>query len=99
MRPRLTLPAFVFTFAVLAMLAVAVAGFFAVAFYQMTGATMIGILALIARGPLLAASSVIVMSALCSAAAWAAMFALQRDGTHRLEAATAPRRAPSDLEF
>ena len=87
MRPRLTLRVFALTFAILAMLAAVTAGFFALAFYPMSGATMISLLARGATLPFGAGISVVFFSSLCGALAWASLFALRRDGTHHLEAA------------
>jgi len=73
------------TFAILALLAAAVFGFFAVAFYPMSSAQLIATTAFVLGGPFRVGVTVPVLGSLSGALAWALMFALRRDGVHRLE--------------
>ena len=85
MRPRLTAPVTLLTFATLALLAAVVFGFLAVAFYPMSGAQLIATVAAVIGGPFRTSVTVLVLGSLCGALTWTLLFVLQRDGFHRLE--------------
>jgi hypothetical protein len=102
MRPRLAAPIIFLTFAVLALLGAVLAGFFVLAFYPISGAQLVRLTAGVIRGPFQAGLTVLVLGGLSGTLAWLLLFALRRDGLHRMEtAALLPRnyggRSPFDL--